>query len=310
MEGFFSPFKGTNYLHGFGGKSVLILGASFYCNRKDCEFFNQCTSTQVKDSSPYDERCPVYVPHGKALSQEPSYVIEDAPRTYQNFAKVMAPFVGEKDYDKVWEHFAFTNYVQFFLPATNGARNTRPSDLSERDFEAFVATLKDLKPNIVIVWGRVINEPLLNNKFVIRSDEYEETKGYVWRLRIPDIDHDIVVINPYHPSSSAWYDDVENLKNNINNILKETNMRLSEQECKELVYNGVIKKAVSLYENEKKMKAEELLSWINENYGHLFKHPYVSVRNVIKAAWRRANSAEKEALEFVFLNCKGEPLLK
>ena len=65
----------------------------------------------------------------------------------------------------MWSHLAFTNYVQFFLPSDGDSfRTTKASDLSERDFDAFIEVVKELSPDIVIVWGCVINTSVNNQK--------------------------------------------------------------------------------------------------------------------------------------------------
>ena len=50
---FFKPFKGDKYEIGINGKKVLVVGASFYCNKTDCPFFADCTNVAKKDSSKY-----------------------------------------------------------------------------------------------------------------------------------------------------------------------------------------------------------------------------------------------------------------
>ena len=132
---FFRPFVGKRYNEGIRGKKILVLGASFYCPNTECKFYDQCTDVVKKDSNSCDANCPVYKTNGKVLHDEPSYCIDDAPKTYQTFASYMSKYLDNGNYENVWSHLAFTNYVQFFLPATaNGFRETRWSDLSERDF--------------------------------------------------------------------------------------------------------------------------------------------------------------------------------
>ena len=65
---FFKPFKGDKYEIGINGKKVLVVGASFYCNKTDCPFFADCTNVAKKDSSKYDKSCPEYINDGLLLS--------------------------------------------------------------------------------------------------------------------------------------------------------------------------------------------------------------------------------------------------
>jgi hypothetical protein len=140
------------------------------------------------------------------LHQEPEYCIEDGVSTYLKFAIGMSKYVGTDDYEEIWSHMAFTNYVQFFLPSTNGYRETRKSDLSERDYEAFVETLGELTPDIVIVWGCVINNRIKqDNPDMIQNGMLENSNWYVCQIAPKGLATPVTIINPYHPSMSAWY---------------------------------------------------------------------------------------------------------
>lgn len=221
---FFIPYRGSKYNQGINGKKILVLGASFYCDKCNCQFFDKCTNTIYKNSENYDAICPTYKCEGKMLHNEPSYCIEDAPQTYQNFASFMSPLCENGSYEEVWERMAFTNYVQFFLPSEEGKyRVTLNSDLSERDFKAFIEVLNELKPNIVIIWGCVINSRLKEqNEYVVNISELKRTEDYVCHMRIPGVVHDIELINPYHPSSSAWSTNVnqQKFKKHLSSILQ------------------------------------------------------------------------------------------
>lgn len=220
---FFKPFVGDRYQEGINGKKILVVGASFYCDKTECKFFNQCTSCDRKDSSDFDKMCPVYSEDAKVLHEEPSYCVEDAPRTYRNFAGYIAKIIGCDTYADTWDRLAFTNYVQFFLPAKSGEfRETNGSDLSERDFDAFYETLAELQPDVVVIWGCVINNRLRQqNPYVIDITMLDSTECYVCKMRLPVVSHDIYLINPYHPSSSAWFSELEKFDKYMNNILSD-----------------------------------------------------------------------------------------
>lgn len=223
-EPFFRPYVGERYSEGINGKRVLVLGASFYCDRTACPFFRQCTDTTLKSSAPFADLCPEYAPHGKSLRNEPSYCIEDQPRAYQTFAASMEHFFGTADYDNVWSRLAFTNYVQFFLPATDGFRETRGSDLSERDFRAFVRVLQELQPDIVIVWGCVINSRLKEkNEYLLSLQELAESEWYNCHILVPSVGHPIAICNPYHPSSfGIWHINLDTFYHYLEELLDET----------------------------------------------------------------------------------------
>ena len=157
---FFRPFVGRDYQNGIRGKRILVVGASFYCDKRECCYFSECTSNETKDSSRFNEECPVYKPVGKHLCNEPQYCIEDdMPKAYKNFAKAMSRYTESDDYHTTWNMMAFTNYVQYFLDGDGEHfRPTLNTDLSERDFISFNETLQELKPDIVIIWGCAFNK--------------------------------------------------------------------------------------------------------------------------------------------------------
>lgn len=222
---FFEPFVGRNYEAGINGKKILVMGASFYCSKVDCAYFDQCTDTHIKDSARFNQICPEYVKDGKLLCREPTYVVEEQPRTLSIFSKLMSEYTGKKQYSETWSYMAFTNYVQFFLPA-NGKkfRTTNLSDVSDRDFKAFIETLKQLQPDVIIVWGCVTNTFLINsNSYVTDKDKFEENEWYMCHMRHPDVSKEITLINPYHPSSSAWYEELPVLKKYLDKAFDITN---------------------------------------------------------------------------------------
>lgn len=218
-ETFFLPAVGKYYVVGVKGKKILVVGASFYCNKKDCKFFKDCTNHKRKNSSRFDECCPEYAKFGSdvPLHNEPQYAIKEGHKTYKNFASVMSKVIGCGS-DNVWDYLAFTNYVQFFVPTTT----TYKSYLSERHFDAFVETVRELKPDIVVIWGCVINKRLKQkNKFVIDKELLHDNGGYVCHMKLPDDDRTITLINPYHPSSSYWYGSIDTFSKYMGEVLAE-----------------------------------------------------------------------------------------
>ncbi len=221
---FFNPFVGSNYTKGIRGKRVLVVGASFYCDQQACPYFSRCTDVDRKDSSAFDTVCPAYQACGATLHDEPSNTIPDAPKSYQLFAAYLSSKVGRREYDDAWSYVAFTNYVQFILPAEPGHyRDTRPSDLSERDFEAFNETLRELQPHIVVIWGCIFNSRVREqNAYLIDRSELERTDHYVCHLQVPGVDHPIAVINPYHPSSPAWHSSLADFDRYFTELLEKS----------------------------------------------------------------------------------------
>lgn len=223
QERFFTPFVGSHFREGVRGKKILVLGASFYCDVVSCPHYSKCTDVSEKDSSACNNSCPAYQKYGILLSDNPTYAIEDGNTTYQRFAKWMGKYIGTDDYDTVWSHLAFTNYVQFMLPAVPGHfRDTRWSDLSERDYRAFNESLRELQPDIVIILGSMINSRLKEkNEYLVSADSLRETEYYICQVAVPGVDFPITLINPYHPSSSAWYGDLEKFDRYFQSVLNQ-----------------------------------------------------------------------------------------
>lgn len=228
-ERFFNPYKGPEYDKGICGKKVLVLGASFYCPKKDCKFWSECTNPEKKDSSKFDEICPYYanVKGHPKLSDEPTNAIGDAIKTYRIFAELMYQFLtGEekeqyKGYDEyvIWNKMAFTDYVQFFLPTTN----TYPSYFSNRDFDAFVQTIQELKPDVIIAWGLPVTAEIRDNPdhkdLFTDLEKLPETEKYICHMKVPGIEHTITYVNCYHPSSRTyWYSCLESLSTYLRQV--------------------------------------------------------------------------------------------
>lgn len=219
QNNFFQPYVGSRYSEGINGKKVLVIGASFYCDKTSCPFFSRCTDRNLKDSGEFDLVCPEYKEKGLVLHDEPTYCVSEQPKPYLNFGANLAEILGMTQ-EELWERLAFTNYVQYFLPARNGFAPTRKSDLSQRDFEAFIEVVRVLRPDVIIVWGGVVNSAIKEeNPYIVSKSELGVTEYYVCHLNIPGIGHEIAVVNPHHPSSSAWYSDREKFNKYLLDIL-------------------------------------------------------------------------------------------
>lgn len=202
---FFIPFEGKKYKTGINGKKVLVVGASFYCNKYDCHYFNDCTSREKKNSSTYNTICPEYVKHRAELRSEPTYAIDENYPAYQKFEKLMHKVVDDKSVN-IWDYLAFTNYVQFFVPTTS----THKVYLSDRDFEAFIETIVELKPDVIISWGMVtIDAVRTNNKYITDMDKLPDSEWYICHLKVPCVNHPITLFCCYHPSSRDWNKDFD-----------------------------------------------------------------------------------------------------
>ena len=214
---FFKPYVGSEYYKGINGKKVLVLGASFYCGIKDCKFFAECTDPVQKDSSKFDTCCPAYATTGQRLSEEPSNAITEGYRTYQTFGTFMQQFLKDETED-IWQRLAFTDYLQFFSPTVE----TRKEYLGRRDYEAFNETLTELQPDIVVVWGTVIIEDIREkNPYAINLEQLPMTEWYVYHIRMPQVNHDIAVVNCYHPAAWVhWNKNLDTLAKYMKQVLQ------------------------------------------------------------------------------------------
>ena len=209
---FFNPWVPQKYRKGINGKKILVLGASYYCYKITCPHFQDCTNVEKKDSSFFDALCPQYTTANRFLHDEPTYTTGETP-AYTRFARLLMPFT-ESD-ENIWDYPAITNYLQYLVPCNKDVDGnlrygkTLPSYLSERDFLAFIDTLQELKPDIVISWGTTtLSRIREDNEYVSKQDIeecYKKTKGYYCRMNIPKIEHTIFLFNCYHPSSPDWY---------------------------------------------------------------------------------------------------------
>ena len=222
MKRFFIPCKGSKYEEGICGKKILVVGASFYCSKKECKYFKKCTNPAIKDSSEFNLMCPFN--SGQPLNDAPQLELGECYKSYVNFSKAIQPLIetcieGKDNYDEIWDHLAFTNYVQFWLPTCK----TKAEYLSERDFEAFIESVEELEPDIVILWGCVINDRLKqNNEYVIDKELLKSTDYYVCHMKLPSLDKTIALVNPYHPSSPCcWYPEKKHFVKYLKMVLEE-----------------------------------------------------------------------------------------
>ena len=189
---FFKPHIGTFYNEGLHGKKVLVLGASFYCGKTECPYFGTCTNEDLKDSSPFDELCPFY---DVALHNAPS--TEDGA-AHKKFANSITKSLN-LNHNRFWDFVSFTNYIQFFLPHWK----TKIEYCSDRDAKTLIEIIRSLQPDVIFVWGCVINQHI-KQSFSKDIKVIENTDGYLWSWRVDD--KVITVINTYHPTYASFND--------------------------------------------------------------------------------------------------------
>ncbi len=246
MERFFKPFIGHNYGRGINGKKVLVLGASFRCNygpesdKESCPFFEDCTSTgeENRGSSAYDYRCPFPYWESLPLSESPTYSLLDGYRAFKNFASGLVRELGpgvfsiadvDDDtfrYWKVWSTVAFTNYIQNFVPAGSDTFG-QTNGLSPRDFNSFNDTLKELNPDVVIIWGKILNSILISNYRHLPDDrrcELTKSGDNICRIKLPNIwnvEKEITFLNCCNPIGTYghWSKNLDKFGKDLKQVL-------------------------------------------------------------------------------------------
>lgn len=231
---FFNPWVGKHYEQGFmNGKKVLVLGASHYCLCNDqsedfhCPVWGDCTSTETRDSSNYNTCCPAYINNrwvedGIKLEDDTITEIEnffDVPssyKTYSNFTNFIIDYFGINDAEDVWNRLAFVNYAQYFLPTI---LTPAFDEKDVRNFEAFLLTLQELKPDIVIVWGTKTRDHFrkqyiqkMVSKLTMRENDY------FWDLDYKG--NTYILVNCWHPSDHfRWHGSLDNFYDALKEVL-------------------------------------------------------------------------------------------
>lgn len=208
MNRLFNPFVGTNYSKGISGKKILVVGASSFCPHdwKDC--FIYCTSREKKNSNDYCNCCSAPGYEGKSLRDTPSIEInnylteEESNSTYGKFAEflseVLPDIFGGMSQKDIWNSLAFTEYIQFVLPGQSS--NTRWSDVSDRDYLAFIELIKEFKPDIVITWGTIVPQAISTQSN--SNIEYLGNEKYCFHITVDN--KVIAVIKTFHPCNYGW----------------------------------------------------------------------------------------------------------
>ena len=230
----FLPYIPDNF--NYMDKRILIIGASHNCpHSKDCPYFCDCTSCDIfmGNSKLYNNICP----HKEIgddnqelpLEETTKYTVsaflkypnEEINVSFYKFTDFMKKYFKEKNdalYRDFWNHVAFVNYAQNFESQKRG------NHFSDEDFEAFKQYMKEIKPNVVIVWGSDLGNELRRKGIKPNADDdnLKNSNDYYWKGT--DDFKGVQFVNCYHPSYNNLEDN-DNFSKALDKIFnnKDTN---------------------------------------------------------------------------------------
>lgn len=203
---FFTPYYDKETYHtGINGKKILVVGASFYCDKVNCPHYEDCTNTERKSSRNYDDKCWAYrEDQVYRLSNEPTTAITETygVTSYQNFEIFLQAAILKEE---PWKYVAFTNYVQFMVPT----KMTECWYITDDDYEALKEVIYELCPDVIITWGNPVADHIRNKQ---RSEKQidEELIGneyylYHFEYNTKDGKKNVTFVNLYHPSALTYW---------------------------------------------------------------------------------------------------------
>lgn len=164
----FCPWVGTNYENSMFGIKILILGESHYAENDD-EPDSDWTQHVVKHNA------------------------QDHPNAF--FTKITKAVLGLYSEDELsedtrsnfWEHVAFYNYVQDIVGESGRIRPI--NEMWEAAERPFLAVVKSLKPDVVIVLGSILGEwvPVLNDNVKVAYLYHPSSSHFNYEGVIPAI---------------------------------------------------------------------------------------------------------------------------
>ncbi len=198
---FFKPRVGADYRSGFLGLRTLVLGTYHYCWYVECPYYQDCVT--AARTSEYDVRCPKYsaVDDRKYYRLSCSNVIEidsyiegEHYPAYDAFTHKMSgikSYVGNRIRSAFWDKVAFYNWIQHYLPGPQEDFQYRQwEEVFLRDLPAFEEVLRELRPQVVLVWTDTLREFLdrhcasLEELSVLREQNVGMDSMEVWAYRV------------------------------------------------------------------------------------------------------------------------------
>ena len=193
---FFKPWVGENYDYGsIFGKKILVVGESHYCD--ECEKCNEANAYAG---------CREFT---KNVVKQ--IIVGEKTRWSGTFRKFAKSLTGERQItdEQVWQSIAFYNYLQVAVAKARQAGEFADYAKSE---DAFYEVLKDLRPDVMFIWGVTRMYDNMPSKGWEEGEEivvdgYNVLNGH-YTL---DNGHRVRAIWVYHPStgySPEWWNKV------------------------------------------------------------------------------------------------------
>lgn len=206
----FLPHIPANF--NYKNRRILVIGASHNCpHSKDCPYFCDCTSCDIfmGNSKLYNNICPhkeigddnqelpLEETTKYTVSAFSKYPNEEINVSFYKFTDFMKKYFKEKNdalYRDFWNNVAFVNYAQNFESQKIG------NHFSDEDFEAFKQYMKEIKPDVVIVWGSELGNELRRKGIKPNADDdnLKNSNDYYWKGT--GVFDGIQFVNCYHPS--------------------------------------------------------------------------------------------------------------
>ena len=129
------------------------------------------------------------------------YIMLRQKKTDRHIANLLIVLLNHSRLIKIdfGDFVSFTNYIQYFLPHWQ----TYLKNCSDRDAKALIEIIRSLQPDIIFIWGCVINQHI-QRSFSKDIKVIENTDGYIWNWQVDD--KVITVINTYHPTYPSFND--------------------------------------------------------------------------------------------------------
>lgn len=175
----FKPFIGKSYQQ--SDFKILVLGESHYFGEEDLKAFNGGDTSKI--SSVTQKVVNEYLDFKNGQGSSAPWM--------STFTKFSNLFAGESLLDsllvKLWQSFAFYNYVQ--VPMGGPRESPTAADFLASE-PAFKEVLKDLQPDLVLFWGHRLWNHFPKNAYQQKGDIY-----------ILSYDRDYPIFVLPHPSS-------------------------------------------------------------------------------------------------------------